>query len=67
MSLEELRRLQRVVRDIVTWIVGVFILLYEVVWAAVPNPLLIGVGLVALGLPSAIRLDGRGGGSSDDN
>lgn len=51
-----------ITRDAILVAIGAFILIYQTVLAPNPNPYLIGAGLTALGLPSAIRLDLRGGG-----
>lgn len=54
---EALRAWQRIFRDAVIVIVGGFMLVYETVAASVPNPYVIGAGLVALGVPPALRYD----------
>ncbi len=50
---------QRIFRDIVAAAVGAFMLIWQTVFVMTPNALIIGAGLVALGLPSALRLDER--------
>ena len=45
------------IRDFAIVIVGVFILLHEELSRGSPNPYLIAAGLVALGLPPALRAD----------
>jgi hypothetical protein len=50
---------QRIFRDVVAAGVGAFMLIWQTVFAMTPDPLIIGAGLVALGLPSALRLDER--------
>lgn len=47
----------RILRDFSTIAVGTFILLWQTVFVTFPNPLLIGAGLLALGLPPALRLE----------
>lgn len=54
---EEVGQWQRIVRDLATLAVGVFILIYETVGAAQPNEWLIGAGLTALGLVPLFRYD----------
>ncbi len=49
----------RIVRDTVIVVVGTFMLVYETVFIQNPNAYVIGAGLVALGLPPALRLDMR--------
>lgn len=44
-------------RDIVITIIAAFILIYEAVFRATPNTLLVGAGMTLLGLPVAFRLD----------
>lgn len=56
---EAIRSWQRIARDALIVVVGGFILIYETVAAAVPNPYLIGAGLVAIGVPPALRYDER--------
>jgi hypothetical protein len=46
-------------RDVIIVTVGGFMLVYETVVVASPNAYIIGAGLVALGLPPALRLDLR--------
>ncbi len=48
---------QRIFRDVVAVTVGAFMLVWQTVFAVTPNALLIGAGLVALGLPPALRID----------
>ncbi len=48
-----------VFRDIVSVTVGAFMLIWQTVLASHPDPLIIGAGLVALGLPPALRIDER--------
>lgn len=57
MDPETLRAWQRIFRDFVIVLVGAFILVYETVAAASPNPYLIGAGLTALGVPPLLRLN----------
>lgn len=57
----ELRQGQRILRDFTILFLGAFILLWQTLFVATPNPLLIGAGLVLLGLPPAFRLDARNG------
>ena len=54
---EEARQWQRVIRDLATLAVGVFMLVYETVAANTPNEWLIGAGLTALGLVPLFRYD----------
>lgn len=54
---EEVGQWQRIVRDLATLAVGVFMLVYETVGAAEPNKWLIGAGLTALGLVPLFRYD----------
>lgn len=56
---DTLRAWQRIVRDTVIVICGAFILIYETIGTLVPDPYLIGAGLVALGVPPALRYDER--------
>ncbi len=48
-----------ITRDAALVLVGIFMLVYETVLVHAPNPYIIGAGLTALGLPSALRLDLR--------
>ncbi len=58
----------RIVRDTVIVLVGTFMLVFETVYVSNPNAYIIGAGLVALGLPPALRLDTRTSGRrSGDN
>ncbi len=59
----------RIIRDTVIVLIGSFMLVFETVFAANPNAYIIGAGLVALGLPPALRLDMRTSGRrhGDDN
>jgi hypothetical protein len=52
----------RIVRDTTIVVVGTFMLIFETVFVASPNAYVIGAGLVALGLPPALRLDLRSSG-----
>lgn len=61
---DAIRSWQRILRDTILVLVGGFMLVYETAFAGNPNPYVIGGGLTALGLPSAIRLDVR---RRDDN
>lgn len=56
---EEYRTWIGITRDAVLVLIGAFMLIYETLFAVVPNPYIIGAGLTALGLPSALRLDLR--------
>lgn len=56
---EAIRSWQRILRDLVIVVVGAFMLVYETVAAEVPNPYIIGAGLVTLGVPPALRYDER--------
>lgn len=56
---DEYRAWIGIVRDACLVVIGVFMLVYETVLVPNPNPYIIGAGLTALGLPSAIRLDAR--------
>lgn len=58
-DLEAIRAWQRILRDLVIVVVGAFMLVYETVGAKEPNPYVIGAGLVALGVPPALRYDER--------
>lgn len=49
----------RRLRDTLIVSVGTFMLVFETVFAANPNVYLISAGLIALGLPPALRLDLR--------
>ena len=49
----------RIFRDVAVAVVGIFMLVYETVFAPNPNVELIGAGLALLGLPPALRLDLR--------
>jgi hypothetical protein len=46
-----------ILRDVVITMVAAFMLIYETVVKATPNPYIIGAGLTLLGVPPAIRLD----------
>lgn len=48
-----------ITRDAALVAVGIFMLVYETILVRAPNPYIIGAGLTALGLPSALRLDLR--------
>lgn len=50
----------RILRDVAIVIVGAFMLVHETL-NETPNAYIIGAGLVALGLPPALRLDARRG------
>lgn len=57
----------RIFRDVAIVVVAGFMLVFETVFAAGPNPIIIGAGLTLLGIPPALRLDevlrsGRGRG-----
>ena len=54
---EAARAWGRIFRDFAIVFVGVFILIHETISGSSPDPLLIGAGLVALGLPPALRAD----------
>lgn len=56
---EAIRAWQRIARDTLIVGIGAFMLLYETVGARIPDPYLIGAGLVALGVPPALRFDER--------
>lgn len=58
-SEEVARSWVRIARDSACVAVGAFMLIYETAFAHDPNAYIIGGGLTALGLPSAIRLDLR--------
>ena len=57
MTPEDVRAWGRVLRDLAIVVIGVFILLHEELSRRAPNPYLIAAGLVALGLPPALRAD----------
>jgi len=46
-----------ILRDIVITLVAAFMLIYDTVVKATPNPYIIGGGLTLLGVPPALRLD----------
>lgn len=54
---DAIRSWQRILRDTVIVGIGAFMLVYETVAARVPDPYVIGAGLVALGVPPALRYD----------
>lgn len=54
---ETVRSWVRIGRDTLIVVLGGFMLVWQTVFAADPNPLLVGAGLVLLGLPPALRLD----------
>lgn len=56
---DEYKAWMGIVRDAFIVLVGTFMLVYETAFVQSPNPYVIGGGLTALGLPSAIRLDLR--------
>jgi hypothetical protein len=49
----------RILRDTLIVVVGTFMLVFETVFVPAPNAYVIAAGLVALGLPPALRLDLR--------
>lgn len=55
-----LRAWQRIFRDFTCVVVGAFMLVWQTVFAATPNALIVGAGLVALGLPPAFRFAENG-------
>ena len=58
-----------VIRDILIVGVATFMLLFEVIVKAEPNPYVIGGGLTLLGVPPALRIDRKrrnGNGNGDD-
>lgn len=57
MTPEEIRQWQAIFRDLVITLLAAFMLVYETVWARVPDPYLIGAGLTLLATPAALRLD----------
>lgn len=54
---DDFRAWVRIFRDLAIVILGTFMLVFETAFADSPNPLIVGAGLVALGLPPALRLD----------
>jgi hypothetical protein len=54
---EEIKAWQRIGRDFTLVVVGAFMLVYETAFVVVPNVVIVGAGLLALGLPPALRLD----------
>lgn len=56
-SPEIAREWQRIVGSAVAVVVGAFMLIWQTVFAAQPNALLVGAGLLALGVPPALRVD----------
>lgn len=66
MNPETIKQWQRIFRDLTIVLVGVFILVYETVWAAVPNWELIAAALTCFGLPPALRVDLRRKGENGD-
>lgn len=57
MDLDNLTAWVAIFRDVAVVLVAAFILTYETVVIADPNPYLIGAGLTLLGAPAAIRVD----------
>lgn len=57
MDPKAIREWQKIFRDLVIVLVGVFILIHETLTSGDPNIYLVGAGLAALGLPPALRLD----------
>ncbi len=59
-----------ILRDFVIVVLAAFLLIYEAVFT-IPNAYIVGAGLALLGVPPALRLDGRrkqkkqGGGDDD--
>lgn len=47
----------RIIRDVAICAVAVFMMIFETVAAASPNPYIIGAALTLLGIPPALRLD----------
>lgn len=47
----------KIFRDLVITFTAAFMLIYETVEIASPNPIVIGAGLTLLGIPPALRLD----------
>lgn len=54
-------------RDFTIVGIGAFLLIHEEVSRGVPNPYLIAAGLLALGLPPALRVDEWRGGRKNGN
>jgi uncharacterized membrane protein YdjX (TVP38/TMEM64 family) len=67
---EVVRQWIRISRDAAIVIVGTFMLIWQTVFATIPNPMLVGAGLVLLGLPPTLRgldmLPGRNGHDKKD-
>jgi len=64
---DEFRAWVRVLRDFAIVGIGAFILVHEEVAVRTPNPYLIAAGLIALGLPPALRVDEWLGGRKNGN
>lgn len=60
MNPETVRAWQRIARDTVIVIAGVFMLIYETVAADNPNAAIIGAALACFALPPALRYRGLG-------
>lgn len=65
MTPDEARAWGRVLRDVLIVAIGAFILVHEELSRGAPNPYLIAAGLIALGLPPALRADEWLGGRRD--
>ncbi len=52
-------RWQRVIRQLASTLVGVFMLLWQTALTSSPSPLIVGAGLLALGVPHTLRMDER--------
>lgn len=57
MTPERVGAWQAIFRDVVITILAAFMLVFETVFAAVPNAYIIGAGITLLGVPAALRLD----------
>lgn len=66
MTQEQLRAWQAIFRDVVITLVAAFMLLYETVFVASPNAVVIGGGLTLLGIPPFLRLDARRRSNGDE-
>lgn len=52
-----MRAWQGIFRDALMTVLAAFMLIFETVFADIPNPVIIGAGLTLLGIPAALRLD----------
>lgn len=59
MTPDVIRVWQGIFRDTVITLLAAFMLVFETVVVAAPNPYIVGAGLTLLGIPPALRLDNK--------